>query len=90
MFFDFLFGDEALFFGLDLGVEVFGVTFLWALFNEFALNGVLQEGFFHVLWEAGIELFQFAPRLLVAVDLWQQFLNFSHNALLLSEGWKRK
>ena len=88
--FDFLLGNQLLLFLLNLGKEFLCGTFSGALFHQFALDGVLQEGFFHILREAAVKLLQRAPRLLVTVNIGQQFLDFSNNPLLLSKGWEGK
>ena len=79
--------DEPLFFCLNLSKEFLGGAFFGTLLHQFALDGVLQEGFFHVLWETAVKLLQLAPGLLIAVNIGQQFLDFGDNALLLVE-WR--
>ena len=71
-------------------IERYGDTFFGALHHQFALDGVLQEGFFHIIREPTVELLQFAPRLFVAINIGQQLLDFGNNPLLLGEGWERK
>ena len=80
--------DEPLFFRLNLRKEFLACAFFGALLHQLALDGVLQEGFFHVLREAAVELLQLAPRLLVAVDIGQQFFDFGDDVLLLGKGRK--
>ena len=70
-FLDLLLRNKPLFFLLNLGKEFLCGTFFGALFHQLALNGVLQEGFFHILRETAVELFQLAPCLFIVVDIGQ-------------------
>ena len=61
-----------------------------ALFNQFALDCQLEDGFLQVGRETLIEVFQLAPCLFIAVDIWKKFLYFGGNSLLLSKRRERK
>ena len=81
--------DEALLFGLDLAIEFFACSFFGALVDKLTLDRHLEKRLLHVAREALVEVLQLAPRLLVAVNIRQQFLNLRHNALLLGQGRER-
>ena len=70
--FEFAGADEGLLFGLDLLVELFAGALFGVLFDEFALNGQLEDRFLHVRREALIEVLQAAPRLLLPVHIQHQ------------------
>ena len=84
-FFDLPFLDKPLFLGLYLGIQFLGGAFFGALFHQFTLDGLLEDGFFHVLGEAAVEVLQFSPGLFIAVHQGQEFFDFGDDALLLGK-----
>jgi len=74
---------------LNLLIQFFACAFLRALLDQFALNRHLQDRFLHIVRETPVKVLKLAPRLFIAVNVWQQFFDFCNNALLLGERWNR-
>ncbi|MPM39684.1 hypothetical protein SDC9_86318 [bioreactor metagenome] len=74
---------------LNLPIQFLARAFLRALLDQLALNRRLQDGFLHIVRKTLIEVLELAPRLFIAFDVRQQFLNFSHNTFLLGKGRER-
>ena len=87
--FDLAFFDQPLFFCLNLPVQFFARSFFRSLLYELALNGILQNGFFHILRELGVKLLQLLIGDSITVNQRKEFLNLGDDALLLCKGRER-